>query len=120
MAKQEKSTGRVNKMDAVRKVLATHGKDTMPVEIVKFVKEEHGADMSADMASTYKSAILRKLGQSGRRKGKRKSKYARQSAAAVARTASNGIRIEEIETIKKLCDRIGAEKVRQLAQVLAK
>ena len=49
MAKQK---GGVNKMGAVREVLAKHGKDTMPLEIVNFVKLEHGAEMSADMAST--------------------------------------------------------------------
>jgi hypothetical protein len=76
--------------------------------------------MSTDMASTYKSAILRKWGQGGTRKGKRKSKGARQQVAATTRSTSDGIRIQDIETIKKLCGRLGADKVQQLARVLAK
>jgi hypothetical protein len=73
--------GKVNKMEAVRQVIAKHGKDTMPTEIAKFVKEEHGADMSVDMASTYKSAVLRK------KKGKRGPKPGWKTAAAPANGA---------------------------------
>ena len=126
MPKGKKATGGVNKMEAVRQVIAKHGKDTMPVEIAKFVKDEHGADMSSDMASTYKSAVLKELGQGGKRKGKRgpkpgwKKAGAADDAKAATQTGGGGISIEDIEAVKKLCDRMGAEKVRQLAQVLAK
>ena len=107
--------GKVNKMEAVRQVIAKHGRKTMPVDIVKFVKEEHGADMSADMASNYKSAVLKK------RKGKRGPKPGWKTAAADgAKAAEAGISIHEIAAVKKLCDRMGAEKVKELALVLAK
>lgn len=34
--------------------------------------------------------------------------------------ATSGITVEDIEAVKKLVDRMGGEKVRQLAHVLAK
>jgi hypothetical protein len=119
-----KKAGGVNKMEAARQVIAKHGKDTMPVEIVKFAKAEHGVDLSPDVASNYKSAVLRELGRGGKRKVKRGRKPGRKPAAAPAaaapRTGGDGISLEDIAAVKKLCDTLGAEKVQQLAQVLAK
>ena len=120
MPKGKKATKGVNKMGAVRQVLAKHGKETMPVEIVKLVKEEHGADMSTDMASTYKSAILKKEGGGGKRKGKRGPKPGWKKMAAAARTGGDGISLHDIEAVKALCNSLGATKVQELAQVLAK
>lgn len=121
--------GKVNKLEAVRQVIKTHGKDIMPTEIVKFVKEEHGADIGIDVASNYKSTALKQLGLKG--KGKRKGKQgpkpgwklaqaAANGATAVTPIPSGGITLEDISAVKKLVDQLGAEKVKQLAQVLAR
>src|SRR5271163_1846182 len=83
-----KKAGGVNKMEAVRQVILKHGKETMPVEIVKFVQVEHGVEMSTDMASTYKSTALKKLGLGGMRKGKRGKKPGPKPAAA----STNGVK----------------------------
>jgi len=137
MPRGKKAEGeKVNKLEAVRQVIKTHGKETMPVDIAKFVKEEHGATMSVDMASTYKSTALKQLGLKGKgkRKGKRGPKPGWKTAAAASngevatahvattapRTSGGGITLEDISAVKKLVDQIGAEKVKQLAQVLAK
>ncbi len=127
MPKGKNAAGGVNKMEAVRQIIQKHGKDTMPLEIVKLAKAEHGAVLSADMASTYKSAALKTLGLGGMRKGKRGPKPGWKKAKAAANgvkpatpTAGGGISLEDIGAVKKLVDQIGAEKVKQLAQVLAK
>jgi hypothetical protein len=119
---------KVNKMQAVRDVISKHGKDTMPTEIVKFVKDEHGVTMNADMASTYKSSALKQLGMGGARKGKPGRKPGRKpgqkpaSAANGAKTspkASGGaISLADIKAVKELAAKLGADKVRQLAEVL--
>lgn len=116
-----KRAGGVNKMGAVREVIAKHGQDVTPVEIVKFAKEEHGAELSADVASKYKSAVLKELRRNGRKQGK-KSKSGRKPAIMVggASGAGGGISLDDISAVKKLVDQLGAEKVGQLAQVLAK
>jgi hypothetical protein len=114
-----------NKMDAVRQIIKTHGKETKPLEIVKFAKSEHGFTMSPDMASTYKSTALKQLGLGGMRKGKRGRKPGPKPASetAVAKTSPRTgarISIEDIEAVKKLCDRLGASKVKDLASVVAR
>jgi hypothetical protein len=120
---------KVNKMQAVRDVISKHGKDTMPTEIVKLVKDEHGVTMNADMASTYKSSALKHLGLGGVRKGKPGRKPGRKPgpkpalAANGAKTspkASGGaISLADIKAVKELAAKLGADKVRQLAEVLA-
>ena len=120
MAKGKKSTGGVNKLEAVRQVISKHGQDTMPAEIVKLVKEEHGADMTLQTASTYKSTALKQLGLKGKRKGQKRRKPGRKRTVAAPRTNGTGISIEDIQAVKQLCARMGAEKVGELAQVLAK
>src|SRR5262245_6105484 len=100
---------RVNKMEAVRQAIDQHGKDIKPGEIVEFVRSKFGAGMSDAMASNYKSTILRK--------GVRKK---RKLAAVPATTRNHGISLADIQEVKALVDRIGAEKVRQLAELLAK
>jgi hypothetical protein len=108
--------GKINKMECVRQVLAKHGKGTMPTDIARLVKEEHGADMSVDMASTYKSAVLKK------RKGKRGPKPGWKTAVVAngggGALLTSDISLDDISAVKKVCDRIGADKVRQLAGVL--
>jgi hypothetical protein len=113
----------VSKLEAVRQVIKKHGKGVMPTEIVKLVKEEHGANISTDVASNYKSTALKQLAlkSTGRRKGKRGPKPGWKTAAANGAKAVNGgaITVEDISAVKKLVDQIGAEKVKQLSQVLA-
>lgn len=109
-----------NKAEAVREIIRTHGKDVMPVDIVKYAKDEHDITMSTDMASTYKSNALRQLGLKSGRRRKRGRKAGAEAVAAKTPSRAGGIRMEDIEAVKKLCDRLGAGKVRDLAGVLAK
>src|SRR5580658_9553423 len=55
----------ISKTEAVRQVLIKHGKETMPTDIVKFVKKEHGLDITVGTASTYKGTLLKKLAAEG-------------------------------------------------------
>jgi hypothetical protein len=120
MAGPQKSKDGISKIDAVRQAVAKLGKDAKPPEILSFVKENFGVTMSYDMASNYKSTALKK------KKGKRGRKPGPKSAATVAAVPttnghSNGsISLEDISAVKALADRLGAEKVWQLAKVLAK
>jgi hypothetical protein len=121
----KKAAGGVNKMDAVRQIIAKHGKNTMPVEIVSFAKKEHGVTLTAGTASNYKTAILKKLGSGDKPKPKKGPKPGWKKAAPPNGTTTGlrkagGISIHDIEAVKKLVEQIGAEKVEQLALVLAK
>jgi len=66
--------------------------------------------------TTTSSTILSGAGKKGR---PAKRKGGRPKAAAATGTAG-GITMHDIEAVKSLVDRMGAEKVKQLAQVLAK
>jgi hypothetical protein len=122
MAKAKK---KFTKMAAVREVIKAHGKDTMPLEIVKFVKDEHGVTMSPDMASTYKSTALKQLGLGGARAkrgpkpGRKRGPKPTANGAKTAARVGGGITVSDIRAVKELAARIGADKVRQLAEVLA-
>src|SRR5262245_24703361 len=101
---------RVNKMEAVREALNKLGKDAMPLDLQKAVKDSHGVSLSTSLISNYKSYLLKK----GIRRAGRKE------AAAHANGTSAGISLADIEAVKHLTDRLGAQKVVQLAKVLGK
>jgi len=101
-----------NNMDAMRQALATLGKDAMPVDLQKHLKDTWGIDMKTSVISNYKSTILN---------AKKPAKAAKTAAPQVAAkpAATGGISIDDITAVKAVVDRLGAEKVRQLAEVLA-
>jgi hypothetical protein len=106
---------RVNKMQMVRKALKKLGNDAKPLRIQAYLKKWHGLEISADMISNYKGSILRKArGESG-------PAQEPEAAAPIAlkeQASGGGIRIEEVRAVKKLADRLGAGKVRELVDVL--
>jgi hypothetical protein len=121
MARPKKSKDGMSKMEAVRQALAKHGKDTKPNDLLKHLKSDFGITMSYDMASTYKSAALKK--KKGKKRGPKPGM--KPAVAAAAAPTANGqaggsISLEDITAVKALADRLGAEKVWQLAKVLAK
>ena len=116
--------GKVNKLEAVRQVIRDHGKETTASEIVKLAKKEHGAEMGVDMASTYKTTALKQLGLFGNGKAKPGPKPGRKpgpkpAQAKAAVSGDGSISLDDIQAVKALVDRLGGEKLRQLAVVLA-
>ena len=104
----------ISNMEAVRRALAELGQDDQPSEIQSFVKSKFGIDMEKTMISSYKTSL----------KAASKSALIRKPAPRAAKTASananHGISLEDIRAVKELTDRIGADKVRELAEVLSK
>jgi hypothetical protein len=79
----------------------------------QYINSRLGVEMSADHISTSKSSLL-KAGMA--RKPGPKSKTV---PAAAQTTAQGGINLEDIRAVEELAERIGADKVCQLAVVLA-
>jgi hypothetical protein len=100
----------ITKMEAVRRALAELGPDAMPLRIKDYLKQHFRIDMDPQNISNYKSTL----------KTAEKNAPSRQPSAKPAATLSGGFSLEEIQAVKKVADRIGAEKVRQLAEVLSK
>jgi hypothetical protein len=120
-AKTAPANGSISKMEAVRRVLATSGNDTKPIEIQGLLKKNFNIKMDPTVISTYKSSILRQ-GPAKKKMGRPKGSKNGQTAVAhyTARaTGSVNISIEDILAVKELAGRLGAERLRQLAEVLA-
>jgi hypothetical protein len=114
-AKKADANGSISKMEAVRRVLASSGKDTMPLEIQDQLKKQFNIRMDPTVISTYKSSILKKGTP------KKAAKMGRPAGSLVksAKVSDGGISIEDIQAVKSLAERIGGQKLRQLAEVLA-
>jgi len=97
----------LSKIEAMRRTVAALGNDAMPKAIHDHVKKEFGIEMSPGMISNYKSTI--------KSEGS-KSRMIRQQAAT---NVWKGFSLEEIKAVKEVADKVGADKLRQLAQVLA-
>jgi hypothetical protein len=106
---------KLSKMEAVRRILMDHGKDSMPVEIQGYLQKQFGIKMDTGTISNYKSTILMER----KKHGPPKAMKAWLPKAASAEPTDE-ITMSDIEAVKKLVDSMGAEKVRALAQVLAK
>jgi hypothetical protein len=105
---------KLSKMEAVRRVLKEHGKETMPLDIQATLKKQYSIKMDTSTISTYKGTILKARKKIGRPKGQK----AWTPKAAPAGTTDE-ITMSDIEAVKKLVDSIGSDKVKALAQVLA-
>lgn len=121
MARQKTENGekRVNKMKLVRDALATLGNDAMPNQIADHIKAESNVDMSPNMVSNYKSSILKKLGLSPRRRGRRRGRprltEARENAQVVT---SDRDFIKDVRIIREIADRLGINRLRELVELL--
>jgi len=104
---------KLSKMEAVRRVLREHGKDTMPLEIQRFLRKQYSIKMEPSVISNYKSGILKELKKGGRPKANNPPKAAHAGV-------TTEISLDDIRAVKHLTDRLGAEKVKELAAVLAK
>lgn len=119
-AKSSSSNGKpISKMEAMRQIFQAHGYDIKPVEIQEHLKRQFGIDMTTKLISVYKTTITsKKTGKRGRKKMATSAAGTQAAAAPVAR--AKGITIDDIRAVRELASRIGAEKLWELAEVLAK
>jgi hypothetical protein len=78
-----------------------------------FIRSEFNVAMEPTLISNYKSHLLRKARRRGRKMG-------RQAAAAVPAPATGGFSLGDIQAVRQVIEQIGANKVQELAAVLAK
>jgi hypothetical protein len=101
----------VNKMDGMRRALAELGNEVANKEIQSFLKSRFGIDMDLPMISNYKSSL----------KSAGKSAIIRKPEPVLAKTTEvggSGITLDDIRIVKDAIDKLGADKVRQLTDVL--
>src|SRR5262249_42599402 len=127
----EKTDGaepKISKLEAVRRAMAELGNKAQRGQIKDFIKERFGIEMTPDHISTSKGEIPRKRTQArtptakavaAKEPARPQAQRAPAPAAPPAR-AEGGIALEDIAAAKALVDRVGAEQLRALIEVLAR
>jgi len=121
----------MTKRDALRQALKALGKNALPLAIQGFLKEHHGLDMTREHISKYKRDVLKQdAGKKAKVKASPVSKIEPKKAAAPKPEAKaapasprkegngKGIPLEDIEVVKALVSRIGADQFRNLIDML--
>ena len=120
--------GAISKMEAVRRALGDLGKDAKPAALQPYIKDKFGLDMTPEHITTCKGSIL-KASRKGKGKGKGKAAAAKPTPAdaPVAKAATKaesakvaGISLPDIQKVKELVGRVGADSLRTLIDVLAR
>ena len=108
-----------SKLGLVREAIATLGNDALPKGIQEEVKSKHRRNLDLNLISNYKNIVLKEGGKAEQKTTTGKKKMGRpKKAAASASNGKGGISIDEIKAVKALAERIGAAKLKQLAEVL--
>jgi hypothetical protein len=99
----------MSKMDCMRRALAEMGSDAENRDIQKFLKSQLSLDMDVKMISGYKTYL----------KAANKSAAIRKPGIpAAAPVVADGITLDDIRAVKQVVNKIGADKVRNLAAAL--
>ena len=99
----------MSKMDGMRRALAELGGDAENQDIRKFLKSQLSLDMDLKMISGYKTYL----------KAANKSAAIRKPGIpAAAPVVVDGITLDDIRAVRQVVNKIGADKVRNLAAAL--
>ena len=97
-----KREGKVTQKSMVRAALDEKGWDAGPQELQSVIQEKFGVELAANIISNYKSVIKRDGG-----KGAAGAKRGRKPGAAFA----------DLEAVRGLVSRLGADQVKELVEV---
>jgi ribosomal protein L19E len=111
MARGKKGDG-PNKMQLVREAIAELGAKAKPLAIQQLIKEKHNHEIGTQMISSYKSMLNKPKGR-GRKPGRPAA------SAAPAGTGGKGDWTDDVVTLRKLVDRLGATQLHKLIDVLS-
>jgi hypothetical protein len=102
VAKSKSSGGeKVTQKQMVQTALQEKGWDAGPRELQEVIKEKFNYDMAVNYISNYKSQLKKEGGMStGRKRGRK-----------------GGPQFADLETVRGLVDRLGAEQVKKLVDV---
>jgi hypothetical protein len=110
----------MTRKEAVRQALSKLGKDASRAEIQKFVKDNYRFEMTLDHISNCKGEIRKEKSHAKKAVTKQPAVGKREPKHSATRSQASGISLTDIETVKDLVERVGAESLRQLIGVLAR
>jgi hypothetical protein len=103
-----------NKMEAVRRALATFDNKARPAELQAYVKGGFGVEMTTQLISVYKSKLVKKKGKPGR-----KPKAVEATAEATPKPAADaGVIFRDLRVVKEISGRLGPARVRELVELM--
>lgn len=109
------------RMTQVKKALRRLGPDAKPLQIQEYLLKR-GLEMDASVISNYKGILLKRQAETAGEEGP--AAAARPSAAprsAARSTAGSGsISVDDLRAVKELADRMGADNLRQIIDLVVK
>ncbi|HYT88451.1 MAG TPA: hypothetical protein VEL76_07065 [Gemmataceae bacterium] len=116
-----KSNG-ITKIDGVKAALAKLGQKAKPLAIKEYLKKEFGLDISTDVASNYKKTLAKRAKKAKAKAPAKAAAPAPKPAAALAapKAATGGIPLKDIQTLKELVGRVGADHLKTLIDLLGR
>jgi hypothetical protein len=103
-AKADNSKG-ISKMAAVRQALNRLGADAKPLQMKPYIQKKFGIEMDANMISSYKSSVNKQAAGQSR------------LSHRTGRAAAGDVTLQDIQAVKQLTERMGADTVRELADL---
>ena len=120
-AKATPQPASMTKVEAVRRALKALGNDALPSKLQPYIKQTFGIDMTPAHITTCKGGILRKKKKPGPKPKVQPEPLVRQSAPTPAKPAAkNGITLEDIQSVKGLIGRVGADHLKGLIDLLSR
>jgi hypothetical protein len=112
--------GGITKIEAVKQALSKLGKDASRPDIQKFVKDNYGHQMTLDHISNCKGEIQKKKGHLKGAVTKHVATPKSEPKKPTTRPQAHGISLTDIETVKNLVERVGANSLKKLIDVMAR
>jgi hypothetical protein len=122
LRKAKKAPEKISKKEGVRRALAELGNDATPSQIRDYAKEHYGLEMSASHASATKGEFLRAAERAaGSQAPEPQAPPAEPAQPALAEAGDGrGIALDDVLLLKDLADRVGADQLRRLIDVMAR
>jgi hypothetical protein len=113
------------KLEAVQRALAALGQDAKPLALKSHVKKQFGIDISAEVARNYKKLLARRAAGKPAASTPAAQPTADQATARSAPTlpaagSGGGISLSDIQAVKDLVGRVGADQLRALIDLFGK
>ena len=102
-----KRKGKVSQKEMVRIALEEKGAGAGPAELAPVIKEKFGVDLANNIISNYKSVLKRAGGKGGKGGGGRRGR-------------KPGAAFSDLEAVRGLVNRLGADQVKELVEVVTK
>lgn len=121
-AKTNESTakGSITRKEAVRQALAALSKDATRADLQKFIKDKYGFEMTLDHISNCKGEIQKEKGHKKPAVASRVTARKQTPTKAASAARGDSISLRDIETVKDLVERVGADSLKKLIDVMAR